>query len=303
MRASTCVIFNPTARGEKARHFRRHLQELAADCVLRPTTGPGAATHLAREAVAAGFETVVAAGGDGTVSEVVDGLATAPGGLEHTRLGIIPLGTINVFARELALPTRLGAAWTVVRTGAETRVDLPEVEFTEAGQPRRRAFAQLAGAGLDSRAIAQVDFEWKKRVGPLAYVVGGLEAMRGPQPVLSARGDHHAASGELVLIGNGRLYGGSVQVFDQADLRDGRLDVRVFPRVTALTLVRFGVAWLARRPLPGRGAIQFQATTLSVTSDSPMPFELDGDNAGPLPARFTVRREVLRVIVPRRPGP
>jgi YegS/Rv2252/BmrU family lipid kinase len=290
-----CVIFNPTARGNQARRFRARLQTLAGDCAWKPTTAPGAATALAAEAVAEGFDTIVAAGGDGTVSEVVTGLAGTSDGLARCRLAILPLGTINVFARELGLPLKPTAAWQAIQQGHETRVDLPVVEFTEAGQPRRRWFTQLAGAGLDSRAIAQVDWQWKQRVGQFAYIAAGLRALRGPQPKIEVSGGGHRAIGELVLIGNGRFYGGQIPIFPGADLRDGRLDVRVFPRTNWPTLLRFGWNWLWRRfPVPA-DQVCFRAEQFELRSDMAMPFELDGDNVGLLPARFRVQPQALRV--------
>ena len=101
---SICVIFNPSARGEKAKRFRAYLDEVRGDWALKPTTGPGAARRLATDAVLQGFQTIVAAGGDGTLNEVLNGIGDAPGGFKSARLGILPLGTINVFARELRLP-------------------------------------------------------------------------------------------------------------------------------------------------------------------------------------------------------
>jgi diacylglycerol kinase family enzyme len=155
----------------------------------------------------------------------------------------------------------------------------------------------MAGAGLDSRAVAAVDWEWKKRVGPLAYIKAGLEAMRGAQPLVIARGNDWEANGELVLIGNGRFYGGRVPIFPMASMDDGALDVRVFPRVNMLSLARFGWAWLVERPLSQRGDRFFRADRVTLASTSPVPFELDGDNAGMLPATLTVRRSALRAIV------
>lgn len=297
----TCVIFNPTARGNKARHFRAHLHGLAGECAWKPTTGPGAALGLAVDAVREGFDAVVAAGGDGTVNEVANGLAQSPGGLERVRLGILPLGTINVFARELGLPGNLDDCWQIIRAGHETRVDLPRAEYTLGGKPVSRCLVQLGGAGLDARAIGYVDWEWKQRIGPLAYMTAGLKALLGPQPQVRVQSAEADASGELVLIGNGRFYGGSVPLFPEGNLRDGQLEVRVFPRVRVLTLARFGWAWLWDQPFAVRGEIRFRTTALTLTSAVPMPFELDGDNVGELPARFTIQREALRVLVPN-PG-
>jgi YegS/Rv2252/BmrU family lipid kinase len=293
-----CVIFNPTARGDKARRFRGHLDELGGQCTLRPTTDPGAATALAEAAVREGFDTIVAAGGDGTVNEVLNGLARAPAGLERARLGVLGLGTVNVFAKEHRLPLEFNAAWALIQSGAETRIDLPQVEFMAAGAPRRLWFAQMAGAGLDARAIERVRWQWKKLLGPGAYVLAGLSALRGRQPRITVTAPGRSASGELVLLGNGRFYGGCIPVFPGADARDGLLEVRVFPRAHLWAVVRFGFEWLAGW---GRGRASqdcFSAATVRLESSEPAPFELDGDNVGSLPATFSIQRQAVRLIAP-----
>lgn len=296
----TCVIFNPAARGEKASAFRDHLGELASCCVLKPTYAAGSGRALASAAVQEGFETIVAAGGDGTVNEVLNGLGDVPDGLARTRLGVLPLGTVNVFAKELRLPTHFAAAWQVIAQGRERLIDLPCVEFTEAGRPTRRYFAQLAGAGIDSRAIDLVNWEWKKKVGPLAYVAAGFQALGEHQPALiaSGAGPGEGAQGELVLIGNGRFYGGRFIVFPQARLDDGLLDVTVFPKVNWASLARAGWGLLANNLCAAAGAITFQTASVTVTCPQPRGFELDGENIGPLPATFTVARRALRVLAP-----
>lgn len=293
-----CVIFNPTARGDKAWRFREALGTWASDCALMPTPAPGAATTLAIASVRDGYDTIVAAGGDGTVSEVVAGMAAAPGGLQQARLGVIPLGTMNVFARELGLPLRAGDAWRALRHGQDRRIDLPWVESGSGSERKRRPFAQLAGAGLDSRAIAMVDWGWKRRLGPLAYVQAGLKALRGSQPPLHVRTDQRLYHGELVLIGNGSRYGGETPMFPGARMTDGLLDVRVFPRANVGLILRFGWSWLLRRPMAQTSATSFQAACFEVTSEIEVPVEVDGDNVGFLPARFGVDPGALRVLVP-----
>ena len=99
MKKTRCVIFNPSARGEKATRFHKYLAQLG-NCQFKPTTGAGAARALAAAAVGEGFETIIAAGGDGTLNEVLNGMGDVPGGFERTRLAVIPLGTTNVFALE-----------------------------------------------------------------------------------------------------------------------------------------------------------------------------------------------------------
>jgi YegS/Rv2252/BmrU family lipid kinase len=294
----TCVIFNPTARGEKAKHFRRHLDELGGHCTLKLTAAAGDARRLAAEAIGEGFEVVVAAGGDGTLNEVLNGMGDAPEGFERARLGVLPLGTVNVFARELLIPAKLERAWEIICRGRETLIDLPCVDYHADGAPQRRYFAQLAGAGLDARAIELVKWQVKKVIGPLAYVLAGLHAILGAPAEITATGAGQAATGGLVLIGNGRLYGGQFTLFPKADLRDGLLEVCVLPRVNWLTLARCTPQLLLRGTLPASVTRLFQADTLTLTSVSPTPLEVDGELIGQLPATFSLQRSRLRVIVP-----
>src|SRR5439155_9941902 len=173
-------------RGDKARRFRRHLDAISHESALKMTTVAGGARQLAKDAVAEGFEIIVAGGGDGTVNEVLNGIGDHPGGFARARLGVLPLGTVNVFAKELEMPTRFAPAWDVIEKGRESVIDLAEAEFTADGQTQRRYFVQMAGAGLDSRAIELVDWEQKKKIGALAYAVAGLKALRGPLPQIVA---------------------------------------------------------------------------------------------------------------------
>ncbi len=290
------MIFNPTARGEKAKAFRERLATLGAGVTLKPTYAPGSARTLAAEAVQSGFETIVAAGGDGTVNEVLNGIADAPGGLERTRLGVLPLGTINVFARELLLPRNLADAWRVVERGGERRIDLPEARLGTAGG--RRCFAQLGGVGLDSRAIELVNWEHKKRFGSLAYFLAGLEAVTEPQPRIVVETADTRCEGELVLIGNGGRYGGDFDIFPGASLEDGRLHAAVFPKVNIPALARFGWGWLTDRIHAATGCRLLQAESLRVSAERDLAVELDGDNVGRLPATFGLRRAALRVLAP-----
>jgi YegS/Rv2252/BmrU family lipid kinase len=295
----TCVIFNPTAQGEKARRFRKHLDAIATQSTLKQTIAAGDARRLAAEAVRDGFEVIVAAGGDGTLNEVLNGIGDVPDGFERARLAVLPLGTVNVFARELELPTRLDLAWEIIRRGHETRIDLPNVEFSVNGAPQRRYFAQLAGAGLDARAIELVKWQVKKAIGPLAYVLAGAHALMGKSANISAATENESVQGELVLIGNGRLYGGQFNLFPKANLSDGMLEVCVFPKVNWWVLARCSPGLLLNGTLPPAMTRLFQAHTLTLTSESPAPLQVDGELVGQLPATFRIDRERLRLIAPR----
>jgi len=294
----TCIIFNPTAKGNKARHFRHHLDEFAGESTFKMTAAKGDARNLAAQAVEEGFEIIVAAGGDGTLNEVLNGIMDAPKGFERARLGVLPLGTINVFAREVRIPLKLQHAWETIRAGHETLIDLGAVDYPENGAPARRYFAQLAGAGLDARAIELVDWRLKKKIGPLAYVVAGLRALREPQKKIQVTNGKANGVGELVLIGNGSLYGGEFRIFPPADMRDGLLEACVFSRVNWLTLFRCAPRLLIRGTLPSTATANYRSESLTLTSESHVPFEVDGEFGGYLPATFSMCRMQLRVIVP-----
>ncbi len=270
----TCVIFNPAARGEKAAKFRDHLEALSKECILKPTFAAGGGRALAAEAVREGCEIVVAAGGDGTVNEVLNGIGDEPEGFKRVRFGVLPLGTINVFARELRIPTRFDGAWAVIRQARESMIDLPQVEFSRSGATVRHFFAQIAGAGWDSRAVEMVNWEIKKKVGGLAYVWSGLQALRKPLPQIAVNDGTRTLSGEMVVIGNGQLYGGNWRLFPLADLRDGVLEVSVFPKLDAERLLR-GTWGLFTNRLYQSGAVEhLKAATFTLSSNAQVPGNL-----------------------------
>jgi diacylglycerol kinase (ATP) len=292
----TCVIFNPAARGQKAERLKSLLQGMVGEIECRPTTCAGEARTLASAAIKDGFVTIVAAGGDGTVNEVLNGIGDAPDGFARARLGVLPLGTVNVLARELKLPLDLPSAWQVVLRGKETAIDLPCAEFQSAGKTESRYFAQLAGAGLDAHAVSLVNWKLKKKIGPLAYVVAGLNAMGSEQPKITLKTAKGATSGEMALIGNGQFYGGTFKLFPDASLVDGELDYSIFPRMRWFTLLQatFGLAF---GKLHGAcGVAQIRATEAVLTSDRQTFLQLDGELVGELPARISVERARLRIV-------
>lgn len=294
----TCVIFNPVAKGEKAQRFRRHLDEIGSQCALKLTWAAGTARLLAAEAVRDGFETIVAAGGDGTVNEVLNGIAETEEGLKSARLAVLPLGTVNVFAKEHRIPTSLPKAWEMILRGHERTIDLPWVEYGPANDRNKRCFVQLAGAGLDARAIQLVNWETKKLVGPLAYVIATFRAMTEKPHQVEAKNCTNSATGQLVLIGNGKFYGGKFPIFPDADPADGLIDVSVFPRMNFPMLCRLGGVQLTRQHIRKAGVHCFRTDALELNATSETPLELEGDTIGSLPARITVLPQALRIVVP-----
>jgi diacylglycerol kinase (ATP) len=185
-----------------------------------------------------------------------------------------------------------------LRHGHEKIIDLPRLETGKAENRRVLYFAQLAGAGFDARAIQLVSWSLKKKIGPLAYVMAGLRAMNEGHPTLSVSDGVRNISGQLVLVGNGRLYGGSFRVFPQADFTDGLLDVCVFPRVTWPLLFACGTKLLLTGKLPENAVTRLRTKSFTLLGHSIIYSEVDGELAGPLPARFTLQPKALRVLVP-----
>lgn len=288
------VIFNPVARGEKSRRLRQFLESKTNDHVtLAPTEKSGDAKRLAAQAVADGQEVIVAAGGDGTINEVINGI-----GSSGVPLAILPLGTVNVLAQELGIPKKMDDAWAVAEHGGIRTVDLACAESNGA----KRFFAQLAGVGLDARAVRAASWSLKKKIGPLSYLWAGLKTLRErPIPVdVRVDGTGQSARGMAVLIGNGRFYGGPYRLFPQAQMDDGLLDVCVFENSGSFDVLRYGQGILRGVHTEFSDVEYFQAKEFVCTAAQPVPFELDGEDAGEVPVRFSVIPRALRVMTPHR---
>lgn len=277
------VILNPAAHSEKAATTAVKIEALARDAEVRYTTGPGGALPLAAQGVKDGFRTIVAAGGDGTVNEVVNGMDGA-----DVRLGILPVGTMNVFAAELGLPvTNLAACWDVIASDQERSIDLPCANS--------QYFVQLGGIGLDAQVVKETTWASKKSLGPLSYLISATQiaARRPPRLVVESDGERH--EGSFVLIGNGRYYGGPFVIFPNARIDDGKLDVLVFRNMSHLDIVRYvhGIIFGSHTRLPD--VTPFQASNVIVSSDEDVPVEVDGELIGQVPVTFRVSPGKLRV--------
>jgi diacylglycerol kinase (ATP) len=297
--SKTCIITNPSARGDKARSFLKQRQVWEEVGVIMETRSPGDAEKLASQAIENGFTTVIAAGGDGTVFEVLNGLVSTKVSSADYRLGVLPLGTVNVFAKELGMSMNAFQCKEVLLKGVCRNIDLPEVCFQKDNVDQRRYFAQLGGAGLDAFAIQEVSFKLKKKLGPLAYVAAGLKVMGKKLPKIRCQtSEGHSVEGKLVLIGNGAFYGGRFRIFPDAALDDGLLHALVFQDVKWLQLPWRGIGLFLDQLHSQSGVTYLKSTSLELESRELAYFELEGEVVGQLPARLQLSSEQLQVIAP-----
>lgn len=255
------------------------------------TERPGHAGELAREAVRNNTEIVVAAGGDGTINEIIQELAG-----HSTALGVLPLGTVNVWARETHIPLSLPDAARVLLYGARRRVDL--------GRADNRYFLMMAGVGFDAEVARRVERSLLKRIGLklLDYLttVGVMGVTHKPERVRVKRdGKGREISALMLIVGNTRLYGGALTFTRHAVADDGLLDL-VVVRGGGL-IYRLGVLRnaLLRRPRGGPSVRYERARSIRVEADAPLPVQVDGELIGTLPMSFSVAPLALTVIVPR----
>ena len=284
----TVVILNPAAGSpESLRHWQERVESIARGCPIRVTSHPGEAEALARRAVEEGFDRIVAAGGDGTVNQVANGRAGS-----NAALGLLPMGTVNVFAIELGLPVHdLALCWEIIQGANERLVDLPTANG--------RYFVQLGGVGLDAQVVKETSLAAKRSFGPLSYLISAAQIAARQPPKLFIESENASVSeGSFVLIGNGRLYGGPFPFFKHAVIDDGLFDVVVFKRLGYLEIIKYLGDVVFSSEIRAPEIEYFQTEHLSVTSEQDVPLELDGELAGSCPVDFQIQKKALRVLAP-----
>jgi len=285
------VIFNPKARSQKGGRVLRFLMNHANRFALFATNHAGEARELAARFAAQGEPVVLAAGGDGTLNEVVSGLAGT-----STILGVLPAGTMNVFAREMGIPfDSLERAFGVIERGFIREVDL----FEANGSP----FVQMAGVGFDAQVIEETTWEAKKMLGPLAYLVAAVKVLGERPPKMEVIfADGRREQGVAVITGNGSLYGGQFRFFRNANNHDSKLDVLVY-KEAGYRLVLDSLRGLAFGGIDLLESVScFQTEAFTVRADREVPVEVDGEWIGRFSeVRFKETANRLRVFAPEGP--
>ncbi|MBF0563187.1 MAG: diacylglycerol kinase family lipid kinase [Alphaproteobacteria bacterium] len=284
------VVFNPVA-GTQRQRLQVVLNGLASlECghELLRTSQRGDAEQAGRTAYAKGFDLIIAAGGDGTINEIVNGLSAAE---TKVPLAFLPLGTANVLAAEIGLKATPPAVLAMIAQGRRRTIRL--------GLAGGRHFVLMASAGLDAAVVRGVDLGLKRRTGQLAYAIEALrQAFSYPFPELIATIDGTPHAGRMVVACRARCYGGGFQVALGADLTDEWLQVVILKKGGRAALLRYGAALVTGRlqTLPDVAVVPARSLTL----DGPLgaPLQADGDLAGALPIHIAVSDRTIELVVP-----
>jgi YegS/Rv2252/BmrU family lipid kinase len=291
------LIVNPTAgQGRAARALptmARCLREGGATCEVFETTRPGEAQTQARQAAREGYDAVVAAGGDGTIHEVLNGVVGS-----SSALGVIPVGTENIFGKEFNLPFNVAAACRLIRrqTAQTLDVGLCRAANTE------RYFLLMAGLGFDAQVVRDVSLAFKQRLKSLAFFLTGCATFARYQPMsvtITTEDRTLTANAWEVLISNAKHFGWRVRISPTVSMDDGLFDVCVFAQPHRWDFAAEALGSLARRLVGGSGVVQFQARRVTVQSAAPLPAQFDGEaiDTRATEVTFEVLPRAVRVIV------
>jgi diacylglycerol kinase (ATP) len=289
-----CVILNPIAGSVKDVDSIRERLSVLQPARLCISEKPGEIENLAREAVEAGFEQIVSAGGDGTLNEVVNGIAAASG---NAILALVPLGTGNDFARTLGVPIDIDDAIENVLRGQIREVDLVRVTSDLV-----RYFVNVSSGGFSGLVDEGLTPEMKKTWGPLAYLRSAAAAfpqLRGYVTHVTLD-DREALELDLynVIVANGRYVAGGIPVAPEAEVTDGLFDVILIQERGKADLVLLAAQILVGKHLTSDAIIFHRAKKVAITSKPGMWFNVDGELIGNEPATFELLPKALRCVVP-----
>ncbi|SFB15421.1 diacylglycerol kinase [Lentibacillus halodurans] len=288
------IIYNPTS-GREA--FKRELptvmerfEKVGYETSTHATTGEGDATNAAATAAERHFDLVVVAGGDGTINEVINGLAEQ----EHLpKLGIIPTGTTNDFARALCIPRGIEKAVDVILAGQSMLLDI--------GRVNDHYFVNIAGGGKLTELTYDVPSKLKTMLGHLAYYVKGIEMLPSLKPIRTKIEYDGTIIDEdimLFLVSNTNSVGGFEKLAPDARLDDGYFDLLILKKMNLAEFVRIATLAVRGAHLEDKRIIYAQAKHVNVTTDEKMQLNIDGEYGGLLPGEFRNLPQHIEFLVP-----
>ncbi|MEH7373780.1 diacylglycerol kinase [Neobacillus drentensis] len=288
------LIYNPTSGREiLKRNLPEILQKLEIagyEASCHATTGAGDATEAARLAVERQYDIVIAAGGDGTIHEVVNGLAEQD---YRPKLGIIPAGTTNDFARALHIPRDIGPAVDIITKGDLIPVDI--------GRINDRYFINIAGGGRITELTYEVPSKLKTMLGQLAYYLKGMEMLPSIKPSeVSIEYDGKLFEGEamLFLVGLTNSIGGFEKLAPDSSINDGLFSLLILKKTNLAEFIRIATLALRGEHVNDPNVIYTQANRIKVQAVDKVQLNLDGEFGGLLPAEFENLYRHLEVFVP-----
>ena len=287
------IVHGARADFPSLRHVVSWVREKGHGVHVSVTWEQGDATRLAREWAERGVTAVIAAGGDGTVNEVLNGLD----GHSETPLGILPLGTANDFARQAGIPGDADHAMDVILRRKPRRADTAELNG--------RRFLNVSTGGVGAEATADTPPEAKESLGMLAYAITGARKLRELAPRHAhITGPGFAHDGEFVLfaVGNARLTGGGVAITPRASLTDGLLDFCLVEPMPRAEFARLALRIRRGEHLDHPCVRYAQLPAVTIVGDEPISVNVDGEPSDGRVLEYRVRKGDLLLHVVRLPG-
>src|SRR5579859_2324739 len=299
------LIHNPNAG--YGGHARRRLLDQARkilsrggiDAELQETTAPGEATVMAQRATAEGRQLVIACGGDGTLNEVVNGLARQQNG-HRVPLALFPGGTANILAKELTLPWDIPQAAERLVRGTVREIALGLA--TPTSEPEKaRYFLSVAGAGPDGRITYAVDLELKAKMGIFAYWwQGAREVLNYKFPRFNVKTKDQTIEASLVIVGRTKHYGGPFKITTEADLYEHQFELAVLTTQSGLRYLSYlPTLWFGNlRNTEGVHFVKADTLLCEPTDGEPVYAQVDGEPLSRLPVEFKIVPRALKLLVP-----
>ncbi|MEJ2683071.1 MAG: diacylglycerol kinase family lipid kinase [Candidatus Sulfobium sp.] len=290
---SSILIYNPAALRASTGKIGRAQEFLERKGFLSEvllTEKSGHAEHLARECLKRNPDLIIAAGGDGTINEVMNGIV-----FSGTPLAILPMGTTNVLAKELGVPENVMGALERAVNGLPRKVSLGKIETGEGGHPAARYFCLMAGIGFDGKAVHDVSPYIKKISGKAAYIMSGMKSMLGyPPGEIVIRTEDREFTAYSAIVGKSSKYGGNLKVTPDANLLDPFLYACIFRGRSRTDILRYFLGVLRGTHL-GYSDVEYVKSSLLEVRGR-VDVQIDGDYLGMTPARISVVRDALDLV-------
>ena len=297
MKSSIVLISNPTAKrasDRKIAQASRYLMSKGYKVEVLFTEKKGNAESLAREAIRELPSLIIAAGGDGTFNEVINGIAGS-----EIPMAILPLGTTNVLAKEIGIPEDVKGAMEIAVTGTTKTISLGKIAITRPSSLVSRYFVLMAGIGFDGEAVFGINETFKKISGKGAYIFSGLKVLPVFNPhELTFNIDGKTYSGYSAIISKTAKYGGDFKITPDARLTDPTLYICLFKGKKRLDVLRYVFGIATGNHLRFKDVEYLKAKKVQI--DGNAHIQIDGDYFGMTPAKIEVAPNTLRLIYPLR---